>query len=153
MLKNILAVFPRHLCHVFLIAVISSTVVFLYHHYCLRPHDLVVVDFRMLSEAKLSQMVEESRNGHPASAEAIKSFINRLHQTIVDEAHGRPVYLAGAVFNPHTDLTSRVASRLSIDLSQAYSKTLPALAERVDRSFQRQPSSSSPTPSHPAQGE
>ena len=54
MLKNILAVIPRHLCHVFLIAAISSVVVFLYHHYCLRPHEMMVVDYRVLSEAKLS---------------------------------------------------------------------------------------------------
>ena len=64
MLKSAALVFPSLLCCMLLVAAISSVVVFLYHHYYLRPHEMIVVDFRALSEAKLSQMVEDSRNGH-----------------------------------------------------------------------------------------
>ncbi len=97
MLKSAAVVFSCLLCCMLLVAAISSVVVFLYHHYYLRPHEMIVVDFRALSEAKLSQMVEDSRNGHPASATDIKKFIGQLHQVITEEAGQRPVYLAGAV--------------------------------------------------------
>lgn len=86
MLKSAAVVFSCLLCCMLLVAAISSVVVFLYHHYYLRPHEMIVVDFRALSEAKLSQMVEDSRNGHPASATDIKKFIGQLHQVITEEA-------------------------------------------------------------------
>lgn len=75
MLKSAAVVFSCLLCCMLLVAAISSVVVFLYHHYYLRPHEMIVVDFRALSEAKLSQMVEDSRNGHPASATDIKNSL------------------------------------------------------------------------------
>lgn len=153
MLKGAAVVFSCLLCCMLLVAAISSVVVFLYHHYYLRPHEMIVVDFRALSEAKLSQMVEDSRNGHPASATDIKKFIGQLHQVITEEAGQRPVYLAGAVFNPSTNLTSRVAARLSIDLGKAGSKTLPAMADRVAQSVQQKKTSPSTDISNPAQSE
>lgn len=136
-----------------LVATLSSVVVFLYHHFYLRPHEMIVVDFRALSEAKLAQMVDDARNGHPVTPATLKGFIGRVHQIVAEEANGHPVYLAGAVFNPGTDLTLRVAKRLKIDLDQANSKTLPAMADRVAQSVQRQSKSPSPATSNPTQDE
>lgn len=153
MLKRVFVVFSRLLWRVLLVAAISSIVVYLYHHYYLRPHEMIVIDFRALSDAKLAQMVDDARNGHPVTPADIKRFIGRVHQIVAEEANGRPVYLAGAVFNPGTDLTLRVAKRLNIDLNRANSKTLSAIADRVAQSVQRQNPSPSSAASNPAQSE
>ena len=153
MSKAIITHAPQLLWRSLLVAALSSAIVFLYHDYYLRPHEMIVVDFHALSEAKLAQMVDDAQNGHPATPAALKGFIGRVHQIVAEEANGRPVYLAGAVFNPGTDLTPRVAKRLNIDLDRANSKTLPAMADRVAQSVQRQSPSPSSAASDPAQGE
>lgn len=43
-------------------------------------------------------------NGHHVNPAFLKGFVGRIHQIVPEEANGRAVYLAGAVFNPETDL-------------------------------------------------
>lgn len=120
------------LVHALAMAGGMSGVLYVYHCYLLRPHEMIVVDFRALSEAKLVQMVNDARGGHAVQSTDLEEFIERVHQTILEEAQGRPVFLSGAVFNPERDLTPRVATRLGIDLTKSQSKTLPAMASQVE---------------------
>jgi hypothetical protein len=82
--------------------------------------------------------LDDAGNGHPVPPAFLKGFIGRVHHIVPEEANGRAVYLAEAVFNSGTDLMLWVAKRLKINLDQANSKIFPARADRVSQSDQRQ---------------
>lgn len=117
-----------------------------YHHFILRPTETVTVDFRQLSEAKLTQLVERtSTGGGPVSAQELQDFLTGLHASIADEARGRPVFVSGAVLNATSDLTPILAQRLGLALANNTNPTLPSMAERVQQEILRKPLTTEPT--------
>ena len=48
------------------------------------------VDFRALSEAKLANMVDDARKGHPVTPVALKVFIGSVHQIVAEKPMGAP---------------------------------------------------------------
>ncbi|MDL2207450.1 hypothetical protein LJB81_02110 [Desulfovibrio sp. OttesenSCG-928-M14] len=104
-----------------------------YHHHFYREPEVVTVDFRMLSEAKIGEWAMQAASGNPATPEKMDAFIRSLHAEIANAADGQPVFVTGAIFQGGRDLTEQIARSLNLDLSRKLVGSLSNMATRVEQ--------------------
>ena len=112
---------------------INVLCLWLYHHHFYRPQEVVTVDFRMLSEAKIGEWAVQAASGNPTTPEKMDAFIRTLHAEISQAAGGQPVFVTGAVFQGGRDLTEQIAQALRLDLSRTLIGSLSNMATRVEQ--------------------
>lgn len=122
---------------VFVSLLVSAASLWVYHTQILRPWEVVSVDFRRLSDAKLGQLTERALAGQPTSMGELERFVQELQRTIRTAAHGRPVFISGAVLHTGRDLTAEIADVLNIDLTKGLEASLPGMANRVGGTLSR----------------
>lgn len=122
----------------------------LYHHHFYRSPEVVTVDFRLLSEAKIGEWAMQAASGNPATPEKMDGFIRALHAEIANAAEGQPVFVTGAVFQGGRDLTEQIARSLNLDLSRKLIGSMSNLATRVEQGMW---SGGQQAPQTPAQGQ
>lgn len=125
------------LCTVLVSLLVSLTCLWFYHDRVLRPWEILSVDFRRLSDAKLGQLAERALAGQPTSKTELEHFVQELQQTIHAVAKGRPVFISGAVLHIGTDLTAEVAETLGIDLTKGLEASLSGMASRIGGALSR----------------
>lgn len=109
-----------------------------YHNYVLRPWEVVTVDFRRLSDAKLGQLAEQALAGQPTSVAELETFIHDLQGSIQEESKGRLVFTSGAVLNVSArDITETVAEKMNLDLTKGLETSLPGMADRIGNTLSR----------------
>lgn len=129
----------------FLLLAVSVNILclWLYHHHFYRTPEVVTVDFRLLSEAKIGEWTVQAASGNPATPEKMDVFIRALHAEIANAAEGQPVFVTGAIFQGGRDLTEQIARTLNLDLSRKLVGSLSNMATRVEQgmwpSGQQQP--------------
>lgn len=116
---------------------VSAGSLWVYHNHVLRPWEVLSVDFRRLSDAKLGQLAERALAGQPTSKNELEHFVQELQQTIHVAAEGRPVFISGAVLHTGRDLTADVAEAMGIDLTKGLEASLPGIASRVSGTLSR----------------
>lgn len=122
---------------VFLGLLLAFPILFACHTWILRPLEVLTVDYRRLSDAKLGQLTERAMAGQRATVDELEQFIEALHSVIRAKAQGRPVFTAGTVFNADHDLTEEIAQDMGLDLSKSLEMSLPGLARRVETQVSR----------------
>ena len=135
----------------FLLLAVSVNILclWLYHHHYYRPPEVVTVDFRMLSEAKIGEWAIQAASGNPATPEKMEAFINSLHAEIANAAGGQPVFVTGAIFQGGRDLTEEIAQALKLDLSRKLVGSLSNMATRVEQGMWQ---NGQQQPQNPVQG-
>ncbi len=128
---------------------INILCLWLYHHHFYRQQEVVTVDFRMLSEAKIGEWAVQAASGNPTTPEKMDAFIRSLHAEISRVADGQPVFITGAVFQGGRDLTEEIARSLHLDLSRTLVGSLSNMATRVEQGMW---SGSAPASKSPGQG-
>jgi len=118
---------------IFLAVSVNILCLWLYHHHYSRSPEVVTVDFRMLSEAKIGEWAIQAASGNPATPEKMEEFIRSLHAEIADAADDQPVFVTGAVFQGGRDLTEQIARSLNLDLSRTLIGSLSNMATRVEQ--------------------
>jgi len=99
--------------------VVCCSCIAAYHHFYLRPSDILTVDFKALSDAKLAMIMEETmRTGEPVGKDDLEKFIAELQEEVRYQAEGRPVFVSGALFGTKTDMTQKLAALFEIDLTK-----------------------------------
>jgi hypothetical protein len=135
---------------IFLCALITAISLWAYHSYVLRPWDVVTVDFRRLSDAKLDQLAERAMAGHPVNVAELETFIQDLQANIYSASKGRLVFTSGTILNSSTqDLTEEIAQRMGLNLSKGLELSLPGMANRIGSTLSRNLDGTSPNPAHP----
>lgn len=131
--------------------IISAAVLWGYHNYVLRPWQVLTVDYRRLSDAKLGQLAERALAGQSTSVKELEEFINDLQSNIFAVSQGRLVFTSGTVLNSSAhDLTEDVARQMGLDLTKGLETSLPGMADRIGSTLSRNLDQSVPEPS--AQG-
>jgi hypothetical protein len=135
---------------IFLCALITAVSLWAYHNYVLRPWEVVTVDFRRLSDAKLGQLAERAMAGHPANVVELETFIQDLQANIHSLSKGRLVFTSGTVLNSSTqDLTEQIAERMGLNLSKGLEASLPGMANRIGSTLSRNLDGTSTNPARP----
>jgi hypothetical protein len=118
-----------------------------YHNYVLRPWEVVTVDFRRLSDAKLGQLAERAMAGHPTNVADLETFIRDLQTNIHSASKGRLVFTSGAVLNSSAyDLTEEIAEKMGLNLSKGLEASLPGMANRIGNTLSRNLDGAVPDP-------
>ncbi len=118
--------------------VASAAVLWGYHSYVLKPWDVLTVDFRRLSDAKLGQLAERAMAGQPTTVVELEEFIRDLQANIYDASRGRLVFTSGTILNSSAhDLTEDIARQMGLDLSKGLEASLPGLANRIGGTLTR----------------
>lgn len=132
---------------IFLCALIAASSLWAYHNYVLRPWEVVTVDFRRLSDAKLGQLAERAMAGHPTNVAELETFIQDLQANIYSVSKGRLVFTSGTVLNSSAhDLTEEIAEKMGLNLSKGLESSLPGMANRIGTTLSRNLEGNSPIP-------
>jgi len=135
---------------IFLCALIAAISLWTYHNYVLRPWDVVTVDFRRLSDAKLGQLAERAMAGQPTNVAELETFIQDLQYNIYTVSKGRLVFTSGTVLNSSAhDLTEEIAEKMGLNLSKGLEASLPGMANRIGNTLSRNLDGKSPNPAQP----
>jgi hypothetical protein len=119
-------------------ALTATASLWAYHKYVLRPWEVVSVDFRRLSDAKLGQLAERALAGQPTNVAELEAFIRALQGNIYAASKGRPVFTSGTVLNANArDLTEEIAKKMGLDLSKGLEAPLPGMANRIGDTLSR----------------
>lgn len=119
-------------------ALTATTSLWAYHSYVLRPWEIVSVDFRRLSDAKLGQLAERAMAGKPTNVAELEAFIQELQANIYAASKGRPVFTSGTVLHTNVhDLTEEIAKTMGLDLSKGLEASLPGMANRIGDTLSR----------------
>lgn len=121
----------------FICALTATASLWAYHNYVLRPWEIVSVDFRRLSDAKLGQLAERAMAGKPTNVAELEAFIQELQGNIYAASKGRPVFTSGTVLNTKGDLTEAIAKKMGLDLSKGLEASLPGMANRIGDTLSR----------------
>jgi hypothetical protein len=121
-----------------LCAITTAASIWGYHNYVLRPWEVVSVDFRRLSDAKLGQLAERAMAGQPTNVAELETFIQDLQGNIHAASKGRLVFTSGTVLNAGArDLTEEIAGQMGLDLSKGLETSLPGMANRIGGTLSR----------------
>lgn len=132
---------------IFLCALIAAISLWTYHNYVLRPWEVVTVDFRRLSDAKLGQLAERAMAGHPTNVAELETFIQDLQANIYSVSKGRLVFTSGTVLNSSAhDLTEEIAEKMGLNLAKGLESSLPGMANRIGTTLSRNLEGNSPSP-------
>jgi len=110
---------------------IGASLLWVYHFHVLRPWEVITVDFRRLSDAKLAQLAERAMAGRPTNVAELETFLKDLNGHIDSASRGKAVFLSGSLMSPQYDLTEGVAQAMGLDLSKALENSLSGMANRV----------------------
>lgn len=99
---------------------------FYYLNNILRPWDVLTIDYRLLSQAKLIELTRQSASGKKVTPEQLNTFLDILHHKIDEYADGRLVFLSGSVLNASGDMTELIAHEMGININET---SLPAMKE------------------------
>lgn len=116
---------------------IGVGLLWLYHFHILRPWEVITVDFRRLSDAKLAQLAERTMAGTPTNVAELETFLRDLNGHIDSAAGGKVVFVSGSIMNPQFDLTEGVARAMGLDLSKALENSLAGMASRVGNTLSK----------------
>lgn len=108
---------------------------YLYHQRFNQTEQVVTVDFKRLSEAKIGEWSHKAAMGQPTSAEEMQAFISSLHGAIKNVAGDTPVFVTGAIFQGGMDITEHIAAVMGINLDLAAEGNLSKVADSVTRSL------------------
>lgn len=123
---------------IFFCALIAAASLWAYHNYVLRPWEVVTVDFRRLSDAKLGQLAERAMSGQPTNVAELEAFLQDLQSQIHTESKGRLVFTSGAVLNTSArDITETVAKQMNLDLTKGLENSLTGMANRIGGTLSR----------------
>lgn len=121
-----------------LCAVTAAASIWGYHNYVLRPWEVVTVDFRRLSDAKLGQLAERAMAGQPTNVAELETFIQDLQANIYSFSKGRLVFTSGTILNSTAqDITEEVAQKMGLNLSKGLEASLPGMANRIGNTLSR----------------
>ena len=116
-----------------------------YHNYVLRPWEVVTVDFRRLSDAKLGQLAERAMAGQPTNVAELEGFIQEFQTNLYAVSRGRLVFTSGTVLNANAhDLTEELAQIMNLDLAKGLEASLPGMATRIGNTLSRNLDQSAP---------
>lgn len=99
--------------------------------YVVRPFDVVSVDYKALSEAKLATLTQQVMQGKPVSTEDLQGFLVQLNGAVDKAARGRHVFMAGTLLTAQEDITDTVAVALGLDMSKSLIPNLTNMADKV----------------------
>lgn len=121
-----------------LCAVTAAASIWGYHNYVLRPWEVVTVDFRRLSDAKLGQLAERAMAGRPTNVAELEGFIQEFQTNLYAVSKGRLVFTSGTVLNASAhDLTEELARIMNLDLAKGLEASLPGMANRIGNTLSR----------------
>lgn len=129
---------PTILGVLLLCAVTTAASIWAYHNYVLRPWEVVTVDFRRLSDAKLGQLAERAMAGQPTNVAELETFIQDLQANIYSFSKGRLVFTSGTILNSTVqDITEEVAQKMGLNLAKGLESSLPGMANRIGNTLSR----------------
>ncbi|CAK7027525.1 MAG: hypothetical protein DELT_02637 [Desulfovibrio sp.] len=121
-----------------LCAFTAAASIWTYHNYVLRPWEVVTVDFRRLSDAKLGQLAERAMAGQPTNVAELEGFIQEFQANLYSVSKGRLVFTSGTVLNSGArDLTEELARVMGLDLAKGLEASLPGMANRIGGTLSR----------------
>lgn len=130
-----------------LCAITATASLWAYHNYVLRPWEVVAVDFRRLSDAKLGQLAERAMAGQPTNVSELESFIQEFQANLYAVSKGRLVFTSGTVLNSSAqDLTEELARIMGLDLNKGLETSLPGMANRIGSTLSRNLDGPPPNP-------